>query len=126
MKKLSTAEAITAIVGIIIIVLLVIVFIPKKSMPKVAAAGDTVSVNYIGTLQNGTKFDSSYDRGQPISFVLGAGQVIQGWDEGIVGMKVGDKKHLVISPEKGYGSQAVGPIPANSTLIFDIELVGIN
>lgn len=90
-----------------------------------AAAGDTVSAHYVGTLTNGTKFDSSYDRGQPYSFVLGAGRVIAGWDQGVPGMKVGGKRRLTIPPSLGYGSQAYGPIPANSTLIFDIELVSI-
>jgi FKBP-type peptidyl-prolyl cis-trans isomerase len=90
-----------------------------------AAVGDTVSVHYVGTLTNGTKFDSSYDRGQPYAFRIGAGQVIAGWDQGVPGMKVGGKRRLTIPPSLGYGSQAYGPIPANSTLIFDIELVSI-
>jgi FKBP-type peptidyl-prolyl cis-trans isomerase len=90
-----------------------------------AAVGDTVSVHYVGTLTNGTKFDSSYDRGQPYAFRIGAGQVIAGWDQGVPGMKVGGKRRLTIPPSLGYGSQAYGPIPANSTLIFDVELVSI-
>jgi FKBP-type peptidyl-prolyl cis-trans isomerase FkpA len=90
-----------------------------------AATGDTVTVNYVGTLVNGTKFDSSYDRGQPFTFRLGAGQVIAGWDQGVVGMRVGGKRRLTIPPSLGYGSQANGPIPANSTLIFEIELLSI-
>jgi FKBP-type peptidyl-prolyl cis-trans isomerase len=90
-----------------------------------AAVGDTVSVHYIGTLTNGTKFDSSYDRGQPYPFRIGAGQVIAGWDQGVPGMKVGGKRRLTIPPSLGYGNQAYGPIPANSTLIFDIELISI-
>jgi FKBP-type peptidyl-prolyl cis-trans isomerase len=90
-----------------------------------AAVGDTVSVHYIGTLTNGTKFDSSYDRGQPFSFRIGAGQVIAGWDQGVPGMKVGGKRRLTIPPSLGYGNQAYGPIPANSTLVFDIELLSI-
>jgi FKBP-type peptidyl-prolyl cis-trans isomerase len=90
-----------------------------------AAVGDTVSVHYVGTLTNGTKFDSSYDRGQPYAFRIGAAQVIAGWDQGVPGMKVGGKRRLTIPPSLGYGSQAYGPIPANSTLIFDIELVSI-
>ena len=91
-----------------------------------AVAGKTVTAHYVGTLINGTKFDSSVDRGQPFSFALGAGQVIKGWDVGIQGMKIGGKRRLVISPEFGYGSQAVGGvIPANSTLIFEVELLGV-
>ena len=90
-----------------------------------AKAGDVVTIHYTGTLENGTKFDSSLDRGQPFEFTLGVGQVIKGFDNGILGMKVGEKKRIVISPEDGYGSAAVGSIPPNSTLIFDVELLGI-
>lgn len=92
-----------------------------------AKAGDIVSVNYIGTLVDGKKFDSSYDRGKPFSFVLGVGQVIRGWEEGIVGMRVSGKRKLVISPNFAYGNQEVGNglIPANSTLIFEVELLGV-
>ncbi len=90
-----------------------------------AVAGDTVTVNYVGTLTNGTKFDSSYDRGTPFVFQVGAGRVIAGWDQGIPGMKVGGKRRLTIPPSLGYGSQANGPIPANSTLLFDVDLVSI-
>lgn len=91
----------------------------------IAGAGDTVVVNYVGTLPNGKVFDSSYDRREPLTFVLGVGQVIRGWDEGVVGMRVGGKRHLTIAPDYGYGAQAVGPIPANSTLIFEVELLGV-
>ena len=90
-----------------------------------AKTGDVVTIHYTGTLENGTKFDSSLDRGQPFEFTLGVGQVIKGFDQGILGMKVGEKKKIVISPEDGYGSAAVGSIPPNSTLIFDVELLGI-
>ena len=90
-----------------------------------AVPGKSVTVHYVGTFENGTKFDSSIDRGTPFTFTLGAGQVIPGWDEGIVGMKVGGKRHLVIPPNLGYGSQTYGPIPGNSTLIFDVELLGV-
>ena len=90
-----------------------------------AAVGDTVNVHYIGTLTNGTKFDSSYDRGQTFAFRIGAGQVIAGWDQGIPGMKVGGKRRLTIPPSLAYGNQAVGSIPPNSTLVFDVELVSI-
>lgn len=91
-----------------------------------AKAGKTLSVNYVGTLEDGTKFDSSIDRGEPFSFVLGAGQVIKGWDQGFAGMKVGGKRILVIPPSLGYGSSgAGGVIPPNATLVFEVELVSI-
>jgi FKBP-type peptidyl-prolyl cis-trans isomerase len=82
-------------------------------------------VNYVGTLTNGTKFDSSYDKGQPYTFRIGAGQVIAGWDQGVPGMKVGGKRRLTIPPSLGYGSQANGSIPPNSTLVFEVDLVSI-
>lgn len=90
-----------------------------------AKAGDTVSVHYVGTLENGIKFDSSRDRDKPFEFTIGAGQVILGWEQGIAGMKVGGKRKLIIPPELGYGSRDVGSIPANSTLIFEVELLAI-
>ncbi len=90
-----------------------------------ARKGQTVKVHYTGTLENGTKFDSSRDRGEPIEFQLGAGQVIQGWDEGLMQLNVGDKAKLIIPPHLGYGARgAGGVIPPNATLIFDVELVG--
>ncbi len=91
----------------------------------IAAVGDTVTVNYVGTLTSGKVFDSSIDRKQPYTFPLGVGQVIRGWDEGIVGMRVGGKRTLTIAPDFGYGGQAVGPIPANSTIIFEVELLDV-
>lgn len=91
-----------------------------------ARAGKTVEVHYTGWLENGTKFDSSKDRGQPFKFPLGAGHVIRGWDEGVAGMKVGGKRKLVIPSELGYGARgAGGVIPPNATLIFEVELLGV-
>ncbi len=87
--------------------------------------GDTVVINYNGTLPDGTKFDSSYDRGTPFETQIGVGQVIKGWDLGVVGMKVGGKRKLTIPPALGYGDQAAGAIPPNSTLIFEVELVDV-
>ena len=87
--------------------------------------GDTVVVNYAGTLQNGTEFDNSKKRGEPLTFKVGEGRVIQGWEQGLIGMKVGGQRILVIPPEMGYGNQSVGPIPANSVLVFSIELLEI-
>src|SRR3989338_6946889 len=84
-----------------------------------------INPNNNNNMQNHTKFDSSLDRGQPFEFTLGVGQVIKGFDNGILGMKIGEKKRIVISPEDGYGDAAVGSIPPNSTLIFDVELLGI-
>lgn len=90
-----------------------------------AKANDQVSVHYTGWLTDGTKFDSSVDRNQPFEFTLGTGGVIQGWDEGVAGMKVGGKRRLIIPPQLGYKESGSGPIPPNATLIFDIELLGI-
>jgi FKBP-type peptidyl-prolyl cis-trans isomerase FkpA len=90
-----------------------------------AVSGKTVSVHYTGWLTDGRKFDSSVDRGKPIAFPLGAGRVIKGWDDGIVGMKVGGKRQLRIPPSLGYGIHGSGPIPPNAVLIFDVELLSV-
>jgi len=93
----------------------------------VAQAGRNVSVHYTGWLENGSKFDSSVDRGTPFRFGLGAQQVIRGWDEGVAGMQVGEKRKLTIPPELGYGARgAGGVIPPNAVLIFEVELLGVD
>ena len=90
-----------------------------------AVSGSQVTVHYVGTLTSGQKFDSSLDRGSPFQFRLGAGQVIKGWEQGIVGMKVGGKRLLLIPSDLAYGAQQVGPIPPNSALIFEVELLKV-
>jgi peptidylprolyl isomerase len=89
------------------------------------AFGSTVTVHYVGTLTNGKVFDSSRERNQPFSFRIGTSEVIKGWDVGLSTMKVGGKRKLEIPPEMGYGSRSVGSIPANSTLIFEVELLNV-
>jgi len=99
----------------------------KEGTGTAAKNGDTVAVHYTGTFQDGTKFDSSLDRGTPFSFTLGAGQVIQGWDLGVLGMKIGEKRKLTIPPDLAYGSAGVsGAIPPNAILTFEVELLSIN
>jgi len=100
----------------------------KEGTGEASKSGDKITVNYVGTLEDGTKFDSSIDRGTPFSFNLGAGEVIKGWDLGGVGMKVGEKRKLTIPPSLAYGETGTpgGPIPPNATLIFEVELLGIN
>ncbi|ASP17205.1 peptidylprolyl isomerase [Neisseria sp. oral taxon 020 str. F0370] len=92
-----------------------------------AEKGRRISVHYTGRLADGSKFDSSLDRGQPFEFKLGAGQVIRGWDEGFAGMKEGGKRKLTIPPEMGYGARgAGGVIPPNATLVFEVELLKVH
>jgi FKBP-type peptidyl-prolyl cis-trans isomerase FkpA len=98
----------------------------QEGTGAVAKAGQRVSVHYTGWLTDGKKFDSSVDRGQPFQFALGAGQVIRGWDEGVAGMKIGEKRKLTIPSNLGYGANGAGAvIPPNATLVFDVELLGV-
>jgi FKBP-type peptidyl-prolyl cis-trans isomerase len=96
----------------------------QTSNGPMALAGTTVTVNYIGTLPNGKVFDTSIGR-SPFTFILGRGRVIPGWDEGVEGMHVGERRKLIIPPALGYGEKGQGPIPPNATLIFQIELLGV-
>ncbi|HET6352630.1 MAG TPA: FKBP-type peptidyl-prolyl cis-trans isomerase [Coriobacteriia bacterium] len=100
----------------------------KKGKGAEVKTGDTVTVDYTGWLTDGTKFDSSLDSGQPFQFTVGGGQVIKGWDQGLVGMKVGGTRKLTIPSEMGYGSQGAGSglIPPNATLVFEIKLISID
>jgi FKBP-type peptidyl-prolyl cis-trans isomerase len=91
----------------------------------VVEAGSTVRVHYVGRLETGAEFDNSKKRGEPFEFTVGSGQVIKGWDDGLVGMRVGGERILVIPPELAYGEQGIGPIPGNATLVFAIELLEI-
>ena len=98
----------------------------KVGSGAVAKAGQPVTVHYRGTLTDGQEFDASYNRGEPFTFNLGGGEVIKGWDQGVAGMKVGGKRKLTIPPALGYGARAMGnAIPANSTLVFEVELLKV-
>jgi peptidylprolyl isomerase len=99
----------------------------KPGTGAIPKAGQTITVHYTGTLENGTKFDSSRDRGEPIDFPIGVGQVIPGWDEALTTMKVGERRKLIIPAKLGYGASGTpdGTIPPNATLIFDVELLGV-
>ena len=113
------------LIAIVIIIAVVFIWQNQKQEPQ-AENGDTVSVHYTGTLEDGTKFDSSLDRGTPFVFKLGAGQVIKGWDLGVLGMKIGEQRKLVIPPDLAYGKNGrPGTIPPNATLIFEVELLDI-
>lgn len=99
---------------------------PQLTCTRKTQNGDTISMHYRGTLaSDNSQFDASYDRGSPLTFKLGSGQVIKGWDQGLTEMCIGEKRRLTIAPELAYGDRAVGPIPAGSVLVFETELVGI-
>jgi len=99
----------------------------KTGSGESAKKGNTVTVHYTGWLEDGTKFDSSVDRDEPFAFVLGAGQVIQGWDQGVATMRIGDKVKLTIPPQLAYGAEGYpGAIPPNATLIFEVELLEVS
>jgi len=104
---------------------LVVETIQEGTGDQVVESGDDIVIHYRGTLEDGTVFDSSYDRGEPFQTQIGVGEVIRGWDEGVIGMKPGEKRKLIIPPAMGYGEQGIGSIPPNSTLIFEVELVEI-
>ncbi|KAF5019052.1 hypothetical protein F66182_8944 [Fusarium sp. NRRL 66182] len=116
----------SAAVGVVAEELKIVVTLPVICERK-TQKGDKVQMHYRGTLKDsGKQFDASYDRGTPLAFKVGSGQVIKGWDEGLLDMCIGEKRVLTIPPEYGYGQRAIGPIPAGSTLVFETELVGID
>lgn len=97
----------------------------REGTGAAAVSGDEITVHYVGTLTDGKQFDSSRDGGEPFTLILGSGSVIKGWEQGLNGMKVGELRKLTIDPELGYGANANGDIPANSTLVFEVELLSI-
>jgi len=113
------------IIVIAIVIIAALGYFMMSNKGPVAKAGSVVTVHYVGTLTDGTKFDASADHGGPLRFSLGQGYVIPGWEEGVMGMAAGEKKHLVIPPAKAYGDKQVGPIPPNSTLVFDVEMLKV-
>jgi len=117
-ENMTTEDTITTASGLKVI-------FSERGEGEQAVAGNVVKVHYVGKLEDGTEFDNSVKRGEPIAFPLGQGQVIKGWDEGIAMMRVGDKATLIIPPSIGYGERDMGTIPANSTLYFDVELVEV-
>lgn len=133
-KKKDMNIVVSSIICLALVGFLTFITVNKKenmNSNDVAKAGDEVSMNYTGKLKNGTVFDSNVDpkfqHVEPFVFTLGAGDVIPGWDKGIVGMRVGEKKTLTIAPDDAYGMAGRPPIiPPNSTLVFDVELVSIN
>jgi len=97
----------------------------REGSGEESQSGNTLVVNYLGTLKDGTKFDSSYDRGEPFEFTLGQNSVIQGWEQGMLGMRVDEKRKIEIPSSMGYGESGVSSIPGNSGLIFEVELLEI-
>ncbi|KAI0976850.1 hypothetical protein F4678DRAFT_126215 [Xylaria arbuscula] len=115
----------SAAVGVLASDLQIDVTLPVECDRK-TQKGDPIEVHYRGTLaSNGNEFDASYNRGKPFGFTLGAGRVIKGWDQGLLGMCIGEKRTLTVPPEFGYGDRGVGPIPGGATLVFETELIGI-
>ncbi|KAG6006343.1 Peptidyl-prolyl cis-trans isomerase fpr2 [Claviceps maximensis] len=126
MKTTAILSALAVAIGFVAAEELKIEVTHSVECDRKTQKGDRVSMHYRGTLQeSGKVFDASYDRGQPLTFALGAGQVIRGWDEGLTEMCIGEKRTLTIPPELAYGERGIGPIPPGSTLIFETELIGI-
>jgi len=109
----------------VLLVVVVVVYLFSEKERK-AEIGDKVTVHYTGWFEDGTVFDSSVERGNPFSFTLGRGEVIEGWEKEVLGMKIGEKKEITVPPEMGYGEAGAGPIPPGATLVFEIEVLGID